>query len=159
MQPVNKEYKGYTITTDKNLMQPEAIHKWLSEESYWSKGITFDIVKTAFDNSFCAGILKDGGQVGYGRLITDYATFGYFADVYVQEAHRGQGLAREMLNVLMGQPWVDGLRKLMLSTLDAHGFYEPFGFTVPAFPERYMEISHVLDYNKINHQNDANFHT
>lgn len=144
--PVNIEHKGYIITTDKAQLQPEAIHKWLSEESYWAKHVPFHIVKTSFDNSYCIGVLKNGEQVGYARFITDYATFAYLADVYVQEAHRGNGLSKKMMEVLMEQDWVKGLRKLMLATLDAHGLYTQYGFTPMAISERYMEISRPIIY-------------
>ncbi len=146
MKPVKIEYKGYTITTDKTEMQPEAIHKWLTEQSYWSKHIPFDIVKTSFDNSFCIGILKNNEQVGYGRLITDYATFAYLADVYVTEPHRGIGLSKKMMEILLEQDWVKGLRKIMLATLDAHGLYAQYGFTPMVISERYMEISRPIIY-------------
>ncbi|RYD56418.1 MAG: GNAT family N-acetyltransferase [Sphingobacteriales bacterium] len=146
MTPINIEYNGYLITTDKALLQPEAIHRWLSEESYWSKHIPFSVVKTAFDHSYCIGVLKDGVQVGYARFVTDYATFAYLADVYVEEAHRGQGLSKKMMEVLMELGWVKGLRRIMLATLDAHGLYEQFGFTAPAIPERCMEITRPVIY-------------
>lgn len=147
--PVSIDYNGYTITTDKNLMQPERIHKWLSEESYWSKHIPFDLVKRAFDNSFCFAAIKDGVQVAYGRFITDYASFAYMADVYVEEPHRGQGLSKKMLELVMEQEWMKGLRKIMLATLDAHGLYEQFGFVRMTNPGRFMEISRPAIYGDI----------
>ena len=146
MKPVNVEYNGYLVTTDKTKMQPEAIHKWLSEESYWSKHIPYELVKAAFDNSYCIGVLKDGMQVGYGRLITDYVTFAYLADVYVEEQHRGQGLSKKMMEILMELDWVKNLRRLMLATLDAHELYKKFGFTPMVISERYMEISRPVIY-------------
>lgn len=150
MTPVNIEHNGYLITTDKTQLQPEAIHKWLSEESYWAKHVPFHIVKTSFDNSYCIGVLKDGEQVGYARFITDYATFAYLADVYVQETHRGNGLSKKMMEVLMELDWVKGLRKLMLATLDAHGLYKQYGFIPMAISERYMEISRPIIYGDAN---------
>jgi N-acetylglutamate synthase-like GNAT family acetyltransferase len=146
MKPVNIEYEGYTITTDKALMQPSAIHKWLTEESYWAKHVPFEIVKASFDNSYCIGILKDNKQIGYGRLITDYATFAYLADVYVEAAHRGNGLSKKMMETLMEQDWVKGMRKILLATLDAHGLYAQYGFTPMPISERYMEISRPFIY-------------
>ena len=146
MKPIRIEYEGYTITTDKQAMQPEAIHRWLSQQSYWSKHIPFEIVKTAFDNSYCIAVLKDGEQIGYGRLITDYATFAYLADVYVEEPHRGKGLSKKMVETLMEQDWVKGLRKILLATLDAHGLYAQYGFTPMVISERYMEISRPIVY-------------
>lgn len=144
MQPVNITYKGYLITTDKCLMQPEAIHKWLSEESYWSRNISYEKVKTAFDHSFCIGVLKDGQQVGFARLITDYASFAYLADVYVEDVHRGHGLSKKVMEVILELDWVKGLRRIMLATLDAHGLYSRFGFVEPAVPQRYMEINRAV---------------
>ncbi len=146
MQPVTISYNGYTITTDKQLMNINDVHHWLSTEAYWCKNIPFDVVKTAFDNSYCIGILKDGRQVGYARFITDYAVFAYLADVYVEEAHRGLGLSKKMMEVLMNLDWVKTLRRLTLATLDAHGLYEQFGFKQPALPERLMEITRPAIY-------------
>lgn len=136
---IHTEFKGYTITTDKELMDIVAIHKWLSEESYWVKHIPFDKVKGGFENSFCIGILKDGIQVGYARLITDYHTIAYLADVYIIEEHRGIGLSKKMLDLLLDIDWVKGLRKLLLGTLDAHNLYTRYGFKPIAHPDRWME--------------------
>ncbi len=146
MQPLTVNYKGYIITTDKSQMQPEAIHQWLSEKSYWSKKIPYELVKRAFDNSYCIGVISKGKQIGYARLITDYASFAYLADVYVEEEHRGKGLAKKMMEILMDLDWVKGLRKLMLATLDAHELYKQFGFAPMAISERYMEISRPIIY-------------
>lgn len=148
--PINISYNGYLITTDKTKMLPEAIHKWLSTEAYWCKHIPFNIVKTAFDNSYCIGVLKEDKQIAYARLITDYATFAYLADVYVEEPHRGQGLSKQMMQVLMELDWVKGLRKMMLATLDAHELYKQFGFTPLPISERYMEISRPVVYGDTN---------
>lgn len=148
MQPTTIDYNGYIITTDKKLLHPEHVHDWLSNKSYWSKQIPYEVVKGAFDNSYCMGILKDGKQVGYARLITDYATFGYLADVYVEEEHRGQGLSKKMMEILMDQDWVKGLRRIMLATLDAHDLYDQFGFVKTAFPERFMEVSRPAIYGE-----------
>ena len=140
------EYNGYTLTTDRQMLQPQAIHSWLSNESYWSKNIPRETVLKAFDHSFVVGVLKDGTQVGYARLVTDYATFAYLADVYVQDKHRGLGLAKKMMELIMELDWVRNLRRIMLATLDAHELYRQFGFVMPAFPERFMEISRPAIY-------------
>jgi GNAT superfamily N-acetyltransferase len=139
MQPVSKTYNEYLVTTDKNQLQPLAIHKWLSEESYWAQGVSFDTVKRSIDNSFCIGILCNKEQIGFGRLITDYATFAYLADVYVQQEHRGKGLSKLMMQLLFEQDWVKELRGVMLATRDAHGLYKQFGFAALETPERYMK--------------------
>jgi N-acetylglutamate synthase-like GNAT family acetyltransferase len=137
---------GYLITTDRSLMNVADIHHWLSTNSYWSPGIPIELVQTAFDNSFVAGVIKDGMQIGYARLVTDYAIFAYLADVYIEEGHRGRGLSKAMIKCLMDQPWVAGLRRLMLATKDAHGLYEQYGFTSLQKPDRLMEISRPIIY-------------
>ncbi len=141
MQPITIDYKGYTITTDKSLMKVHDVHKWLSEESYWCKGVPFTTFKASFDNSFCIGALNGDKQIAFARLITDYATFGYLADVYVEGTHRGKGISKKMMETLFGLDWVKGLKSIKLATKDAHGLYKQFGFTECKYPERIMEIS------------------
>lgn len=141
MQPLNLDYNGYLVTTDKDKMIPTDIHKWLSEESYWAKYMPWDIFKRSFDNSFCIGVIKDGKQVGYARLITDYATFGYLADVFVYEEHRAKGLSKIMMEELFNIDWVKGLRRIMLATKDAHELYRKVGFHASNYPDRLMEIA------------------
>lgn len=139
-KPVNHTKGAYLITTDLSLLDVAAVHRYLSEESYWAKGIPYDMVQRSFEASFVIGVVHGSEQVGFARLVTDYATFGYLADVYVLEAHRGHGLSKAMMQALMGLPWVKGLRRLMLATADAHGLYAQYGFVTPARPERLMEI-------------------
>jgi len=146
MQSITIEHDDYIITTDKSLLKPRQIHAWLSTEAYWSKNIPFPLVKQAFDHSFCIGILKGEQQIAYARLVTDYASFGYLADVYVVEEHRGKGLSKKMLSVVMELEWVKGLRRIMLATLDAHELYRQMGFVGTAFPERFMEINRPAIY-------------
>lgn len=141
MEPITINYKGYTITTDKSQMLVKDIHQWLSTEAYWCKNIPFHIVQKAFDNSYCIGILKDGKQIGYARFVTDYAIFAYLADVFVEEGHRGIGLSKKMMDILMELDWVKGLRGVMLATLNAHGLYEQYGFGVHKNPERVMALA------------------
>ncbi len=140
MKPITTDYNGYIITTDKSLMKLDDIHKWLSEEAYWCKGIPFETVKTTFDNSYCIGAIINGEQVAFARLVTDYGSFGYLADVYVTEPHRGKGLSKKMMEILFGLDWVKGLRRVMLSTIHAHGLYRQFGFNECRYPDRLMEI-------------------
>ena len=135
-----EQYQGYIITTDKSLMKVGDIHRWLSEEAYWSKEIPFDTVRIAFDNSYCIGVLHGDRQVGFARLVTDYATFAYLADVYVEEAHRGYGLSKRMMEILFSMDWVKGLRRIMLYTIHAHELYRKYGFTFCRYPDRLMEI-------------------
>ena len=122
-------------------MNVRDIHKWLSGQSYWSPDIPFETVKRAFDHSFCIGALYNGTQVGYGRLVTDYATFAYLADVFVLEEHRGQGISKEMMRILFDLDWVKKLRRIMLATKGAQGLYRKYEFTECKFPERIMELT------------------
>lgn len=140
MQPISVQHGEYLFTTDKALLHPEQVHKWLTESSYWSEGIPYEIVKGAFDNSFTIGILHKDEQVGYARLITDYTTFAYLADVYVLEAHRGKGLSKLMMQMIFDQPWVKQLRRVMLATRDAHTLYAQYGFTAIGNPDKLMEL-------------------
>jgi GNAT superfamily N-acetyltransferase len=140
MQKLTTTFKDYLITTDKSLMNLADIHQWLSEEAYWSKGIPYETVKMLFEHSYCIGVVKDGRQIGFARLVTDYSTFGYLADVYVLEAHRGKGLSVAMMDALFGMEWVKCLRRIMLSTIHAHGLYRKYGFTSCRYPDRLMEI-------------------
>lgn len=137
----DREYNGYLITTDKSLMDKQAIHHWLSTQSYWANGIPFDVFESSFDHSYCIGGLLRGEQVAYARLVTDFATFGYLADVFVIEAHRGNGLSKIMMDTLFQLEWVKKLRRIMLATRDAQALYERSGFTNCRYPERIMEIS------------------
>ena len=141
IQNITFEFEGYTITTIKAQMQIAQIHKWLSEQSYWAANIPYDTVKTAIENSFCIGVLLNDEQVGLARLITDYAVYGYLADVYIVEAHRGKGLSKKMMETVFNLDWVKKLRGVKLATKDAHTLYEKVGFSSLKFPERMMEIS------------------
>lgn len=138
---VHYEYDGYVITTEKSLMHPEDIYRWMSESSYWAKHIPREVFQRAFDNSYCIGVVKDGHQMGFARLVTDYATFAYLADVVVLDEHRGKGLSKEMIRLLFDLQWVKGLRRLMLATKDAHDLYRKVGFKNSSYPDRIMEIT------------------
>ena len=129
-------------------MQVDRIHRWLSECSHWSKGIPFNTVEAMVSNSFCVGVFYYGQQIGFARLITDYTAIAYLADVYVEEDHRGRGLSKRMMEVIMSEPWVKNLRRLFLSTKDAHGLYAQYGFTPIRYPERMMEILHIDQYQQ-----------
>jgi GNAT superfamily N-acetyltransferase len=130
---------GYDITPDPARFDLGAVHAYLSG-SYWAEGIPLAILRKAVENSLCVAAFCGSEQVGFARLVTDYATFAYLADVYVLEAHRGQGLSRRLVAALLEHPETQGLRRLMLVTRDAHGLYEKFGFTALAHPTRVMEL-------------------
>ena len=129
----------YELTSDRSRFDVEAIHAFLSSV-YWSPGIPRQIVQRAIDNSICFGVLLEGQQVAFARVITDKATFAYLADVYVLEEHRGKGLTRRMMESISAHPELQGLRRMMLATRDAHGLYAKFGFKPLSAPERMMEV-------------------
>ncbi|HEY4652911.1 MAG TPA: GNAT family N-acetyltransferase [Cyclobacteriaceae bacterium] len=130
----------YVFSSEKSRIDVGYVHRYLAERSYWAKGIPVDTVRASIANSLCVGIYKDGQQVGFGRLITDYATFGYLADVFVDEGHRGNGLSKKLVELILSYQPVKKLRRLMLGTVDAHGLYGRYGFTPLKHPERFMEI-------------------
>ena len=125
---------GYELT---ETADPVAAHAYLSR-SYWSPGIPLATVEQAIANSLCVAVLHAGEQVAMARLLTDYATHAYLADVYVLEEHRGKGLAKAMLAHLQERPDLQGLRRWMLFTRDAHALYEQFGWVGTQHPERLM---------------------
>jgi N-acetylglutamate synthase-like GNAT family acetyltransferase len=128
------------IKSGKEHMDVQAIHRFLTEESYWAKGISFELVDKSIENSFCVGAFIERKQVGFGRVITDFYTFGYFADFFVLSEHRETGISKKMLAYILGQPWSKRLRRKMLSTSTGHGLYRQFGFKELAHPTDIMEI-------------------
>jgi GNAT superfamily N-acetyltransferase len=129
----------YELTCDPARVDIDAVHAFL-RTSYWSPDIPRAVVERAVANSICFSIYCGGRQVGFARVITDRATFGYLADVYILEEHRGQGLADRLMEKIRRHPDLQGLRRMMLATRDAHGLYEKHGFTALAAPDRMMEI-------------------
>lgn len=129
--------EDYFISDDKALLNADTIHSFLTE-SYWAKGIPLDVVKKSIEGSYCIGVYGGDEQIGFARLVTDYATFAYLADVFILEPYRGKGLSKELIGFIMGQEWVQQLRNMMLATQDAHELYTPFGFTLLTHPTRYM---------------------
>jgi GNAT superfamily N-acetyltransferase len=129
----------YEISTDKSRLDINAIHDYL-KQSYWSPGIPYAIVERAINHSMCFGVFHGGAQIGFARVVTDHATFAYLCDVYILEAHRGQGLSKRLMKTIMTHPDLQGLRRFNLGTRDAHGLYAQFGFTPLGNPARMMEI-------------------
>ena len=133
---------GYVISDDPARLDRDLIHRFLSEESYWAPGIPRDVVERALDNSICFGVYADGEQVAFARAVTDQATFGYLADVFVVEAHRGHGLGQWLVEAVLEHPDLQGLRQFILGTWDAHGLYERYGWRPLERVERFMSIEH-----------------
>ena len=128
----------YTITTDRHRFDLVAIHAFLSQ-AYWSPGVPMAVVAKAIENSLAFGIFLNEEQVGFARVVTDKATFAYLADVYVLEVHRGKGLSKRLLEAIQSHEDLQGLRRFLLATKDAHSLYARFGFKELANPSRMME--------------------
>jgi GNAT superfamily N-acetyltransferase len=131
---------GYWVSDDRSLIDVATVHKWLSVQSYWAQGRSYELVARSLENSLTLGLYRpDGGQVGVCRWVTDYATFAWLCDVFVDATERGMGLGVFLVGTAMAHPDVEDLRLQVLGTRDAHELYRRFGFvTVPA-PERWME--------------------
>jgi N-acetylglutamate synthase-like GNAT family acetyltransferase len=130
---------SYEITCDKSRFDVVAIHRFLTQ-SYWSPGVPLTVVKRAMANSLCFGVLFEGQQIAFARVITDKATFAYVADVYVLPEHRGRGLSLRLMEQIVQHPDLQGLRRILLATRDAHSLYKKFGFKPLAAPEIMMEV-------------------
>ncbi len=129
----------YEISTDRSRLDIDAIHAFLTQ-SYWSPGIPRATVARAIENSLCFGAFWQGRQVGFARVVTDKTTFAYLCDVYVLDGHRGRGLSKQLMERVVAHPDLQGLRRMMLATRDAHGLYAKYGFTQLSAPDRIMEV-------------------
>ena len=136
MESVREEF---TITDDKGRLDFDLIQRFLSEEAYWAKSRTADQTRTAIEKSICFGIYKGQDQIGFARVVSDLATFAYIGDVFVLPDYRGHGLSKWLMECILAHPDLQGLRRWVLATLDAHGLYSQFGFTALKFPDRWME--------------------
>ena len=130
---------SYALVNGYQNMDMNAVHAFLAS-TYWSPGIPLEVVDRASRNSMCFGVCCDGDQVAFARVVTDKATFAYLADVYVLEAHRRKGLCRLMLDAVFQHPELQGLRRFLLVTRDAHALYARYGFTPLGKPARMMEL-------------------
>ncbi|TWR26100.1 GNAT family N-acetyltransferase [Mucilaginibacter achroorhodeus] len=132
--------KGYQISTDNSLLDFNAIFNYLDGESYWAKGIPPEKLRKAIDNSLCFGVYKDNKMAGFARVISDKATFAYLCDVFILKPYRNIGLSKWLIQTITLHPDLQGLRRFVLATLDAHGLYKQFGFEQITRAERWMEI-------------------
>lgn len=132
--------EAFSITTDKTKLSVEYIHQYLSTQSYWAPQIPLHTVQRSVEGSLCFGVFYHEQMIGFARVITDNATFGYLADVFIDEAFRGQGLSKWLMEVIVQHPNLQGLRRFMLATRDAHGLYRQFGFSDLTYPERWLQI-------------------
>lgn len=127
------------ISTDIERLDVALIHRFLSEESAWARGIPLETVRESIAHSLNFGGYVDGRQVAFARVISDYATFAYLVDVFVLPEHRGRGHSKRLMDAVIAHPRLQGLRRFMLATSTAHGLYAQFGFTPPAKPQSLME--------------------
>lgn len=137
------------ISTDKTMMDLGFIHAYLSAHSYWAVGIPVSTIQRSIDGSLAFGVFAGAKQIGFARVITDGATFAYLADVFIDEAWRGKGLSKWLMEVIMEHPDLQLLRRWMLATRDAHGLYRQFGFKELLSPDRWMEKTNPDIYKKM----------
>ena len=132
---------GFEISTDRARIDVDFVHGYLSEESYWARDVTRDVVVTMIGNSLlCFGLYgADGRQVGFARVVGDGATFAYIADVFIDPSVRGQGLGKALFSTVIAHPHLNGIRRVLLATMDAHELYAKFDFQSLIRPDRFME--------------------
>jgi GNAT superfamily N-acetyltransferase len=128
----------YFVSTDKAQLQFDVIHNFL-KQSYWAKDIPEEKLRLAIDNALCFGVYHHDKQVGFARVVTDYAVMAYIGDVFIIEEERGKGLSKLLMKAIVEHPQLQTLRRIILATRDAHGLYEQFGFKPMVYPERWME--------------------
>ncbi|HEX8814894.1 MAG TPA: GNAT family N-acetyltransferase [Terriglobales bacterium] len=137
----------FLITTDPALLDIDVIHNYLTN-CYWAKGIPRETVARSIENSLCFGVYAEGRQIGFARVITDFATYAYIGDVFILDSHRGRGLGKWLMQCIMHHPRLQDLRRWSLVTRDAHGLYAPYGFRPLASPEQYMELHNPDVYSE-----------
>lgn len=129
----------YLISTDRARLDTNLIHDYLSNSSYWAVGRSVETVRRSIEHSLSFGLYKGDEQIGFARVVTDYATFAWMADVFILDSFRGRGLGKWLVEVMLTHPELQGFRRWTLATKDAHGLYTQFGFTELKRPERWME--------------------
>jgi len=132
--------KGFLVSTDNSMLDINMIHHFLGQLSYWGKNISLQTVKTSIENSLCFGVYQQHKQVGFARVITNFATFAYLCDVFILPDYRKKGLSKWLIQNIRNHPNLQKLRRLVLATADAHGLYEQFGFSRMKNQDRWMEI-------------------
>ena len=138
----------YDVSCDKSRLDLDLIHRFLSNESYWARRRTREQTERAIENSICFGVYRGKKQVGFARVVTDKATFAYLGDVFILTEHRGIGLSKLLMEAIVLHPDVQGLRRWLLATRDAHGLYAQYGFTPLHHPERWMECAAADSYRE-----------
>ncbi|MBX3243803.1 MAG: GNAT family N-acetyltransferase [Acidobacteria bacterium] len=136
---MTSDLSNIEISTDKGRLDVDAIYKFLSEESYWAQNRSREQTRTAIENSICFGVFDGERQIGFARVVSDKATFAYLGDVFIVSDYQGQGIGKMLMSTILEHPDLQGLRRWVLATKDAHGLYAQFGFSELRFPERWME--------------------
>ncbi|HMJ09469.1 MAG TPA: GNAT family N-acetyltransferase [Pyrinomonadaceae bacterium] len=131
--------ENFEISTDPSRLDVDAIHRFLTEDSYWANTRSREQTVLAIGNSICFGVYQDGKQIGFARVVSDRATFAYIGDVFIVKEMRGLGLSKWLMETIVSHPELQGLRRWLLATRDAHGLYEQFGFSELRYPDRWME--------------------
>ncbi len=152
MPDLIRQKDDYTISTRKEDLDVAVIHHYLSTQAYWSRGILRATVERAIEHSLNFGLYFQKRQIGYARIVSDFATVAYLGDVFILEAFRGRGLATWLIQTVMAHPGLQGLRRWILLTQDAHEFYRKVGWTPIANPDRWMEVHDREVYEPINHK-------
>lgn len=148
MENIAVEKDQFLISTDKRKLDIDSIHEFLSTKAYWSLNIPKETVRKSIENSLCFGLYDGEKQVGFARVISDFATIAYLGDVYVLEQYRGHGLSKWLMETVMSHPQLQGLRRWILLTGDAHGLYRKFGWTDIADPTLWMELHNRNVYSR-----------
>jgi GNAT superfamily N-acetyltransferase len=130
----------FYISTDKSKLDRDLIYRYLSHESYWAKGRSYQVVTRSIDNSICFGVFKGNEQVGFARVVSDQAVFAWILDVFILERYRKHGLGKMLIETIMDHPLLQNLQRWGLTTDDAHGLYERYGFGRIKRPEIFMEM-------------------
>ncbi len=149
MTVINIYKEAFCISTEKSKLDVDAIHKFLSTKAYWCINIPKEKMLTSIQNSLCFGVYEDKKQIGFARIITDYSTIAYLGDVYILEAYRGKGLSKWLISTIMDCPSLQGLRRWILLTGDAHELYRKYGWTDIVDPSKWMELHNKNVYKEI----------
>jgi N-acetylglutamate synthase-like GNAT family acetyltransferase len=139
-QTIEQRRDNLVLSDDRELVDLDVVHNFL-RQSYWSEGVPIDVVRRSVENSLCFGVYDNDNQVAFARVVSDFSTFAYIADVFVLEGYRGRGISKWIMAAIMHHPSLQGLRRWMLLTQDAHRLYRQFGFDSVSSPERIMEIT------------------
>src|SRR5579862_6085122 len=148
--PFERSVDGILISTDAARLDLRVVHDFLATQSYWAEGVPREIVARSIANALCFGVYEGTKQIGFARVISDYATFAYLADVFIIKEYRGRGLSKALMDTIIAHPHLQGLRRFTLGTADAHGLYRKYGFTDAPHPERQMERADPDIYRRIN---------